>query len=120
LILPNMLMSDDNAASTIRDSAVRDAFYGECSDDDVALARLLLQPEAMAPLVVPLHITPKRFGSVRRAYIECLRDRALPLAFQREMQRQMPCAPVLSIDTDHSPFFSAPDLLAQHLIALAA
>ena len=119
LILPNMVMSDDGTASTIREAALREAFYGQCSDDDVALARLLLQPEAMAPLLAPLHITPQRFGSVRRVYIECLRDRALLPAFQRELQRQVPCQTVLSIDTDHSPFFSAPDTLAAQLISVA-
>lgn len=119
LILPNMVMSDDGTASTIREAALREAFYGQCSDDDVALARLLLQQEAMAPLLAPLHITPQRFGSVRRVYIECLRDRALLPAFQRELQRQVPCQTVLSIDTDHSPFFSAPDTLAAQLISVA-
>jgi pimeloyl-ACP methyl ester carboxylesterase len=120
LILPNMVVADDGSASTIHEAALRDAFYGQCSDDDVALARLLLQPEAMAPLVVPVHVTPQRFGSVRRVYIECLRDRALLLALQREMQRRLPCQAVRSMDTDHSPFFSAPDALVEHLIAFAA
>jgi hypothetical protein len=30
----------------------------------------------------------------------------------------MPCQEVISMDTDHSPFFSAPDELTGHLLSL--
>jgi LmbE family N-acetylglucosaminyl deacetylase len=32
----------------------------------------------------------------------------------------MPCRQVITMDTDHSPFYSAPDHLAAHLLAIAA
>src|SRR5690242_16005292 len=50
---PNMVMSEDKGSSTLREDVVRSAFYGECSDEDVALARLLLQPEPTLPLATP-------------------------------------------------------------------
>jgi hypothetical protein len=34
------------------------------------------------------------------------------------MQAKVPCEKVLSMDTDHSPFFSAPEALVPHLTAL--
>jgi hypothetical protein len=34
---------------------------------------------------------------------------------QREMQKASPCRQAFSIDTDHSPFFSAPEQLADIL-----
>lgn len=120
LVPPNMVMSEDKSSSTIRDEAVRDAFYGECSDDDVALARLCLQPEPTVPFATPVRITDANFGTVPRVYIECLRDRAIPLSLQRKMQAALPCRQVLSIDTDHSPFLSRPDELAQLLSTLAS
>lgn len=112
LVSPNMVMSADKSSSIVREEALRDTFYGECSDDDFALARLCLKPEPTLPLATPIHVTPERYGSVPRVYIECHRDRALTPLMQRNMQAASPCAQVLSLDTDHSPFFSRPDELA--------
>jgi pimeloyl-ACP methyl ester carboxylesterase len=119
LVPPNMVMSLDRSSSTVRDGALRDLFYGECSDDDLALARLCLKPEPTLPLATPIHVTAERYGSVPRVYIECERDRAMTPAMQRSMQAASPCDQVLSLDTDHSPFFSRPDELAQMLDGLA-
>ena len=118
LVAPNMVVSEDKTSSVVRDDVLRDAFYGECSDDDFALARLCLQPEAMVPLVTPLKLTAEKFGAVPRVYIECLRDRAMPIGLQRRMQANWPCQRVLTLDTDHSPFLSRPDELAGLLTTL--
>jgi hypothetical protein len=48
-------------------------------------------------------------------FIECARDRAITHGLQREMQKASPCREAFSIDTDHSPFFSAPEKLADIL-----
>jgi hypothetical protein len=37
---------------------------------------------------------------------------------QRMMVAEMPCREVITMDTDHSPFSSAPDSLAAHLVAV--
>jgi hypothetical protein len=34
------------------------------------------------------------------------------------MVSAMPCQQIISMDTDHSPFFSAPDELTAHLLSL--
>jgi pimeloyl-ACP methyl ester carboxylesterase len=117
-VAPNTVVSDDKSSSTVREEAIRRAFYGECSDDDVALARSSLQPEPMLPLATPVHVTEPNFGRVPRIYIECQRDRAIPPALQKQMYTALPCRQVLSIDTDHSPFLSRPDELVAHLRTL--
>jgi hypothetical protein len=99
---------------------VKETFYGGCSEEDIALARLLLVPEALAPLATPIHITEGNFGRVPRVYIECLRDKALPPALQKKMYATLPCQQVISLDTDHSPFFSAPEELVVHLLSLGS
>ena len=119
-IVPNLVLTADGSAITVAEEALREGFYGECSDEDVALARLMLRPEPAAPSATPMRITPARFGSVRRAYIECRRDRAIPVELQRRMARDSACPVVASLDTDHSPFFSTPDALAGALLTLAA
>ena len=101
-------------------AAVQSVFYGDCSEQDVALARLLLAPEPATPLSTPLQLTDDGFGRVPRIYIECARDQAIAPDLQRRMHAALPCRAVLSIDSDHSPFLSRPDELVQRLLSVAA
>jgi pimeloyl-ACP methyl ester carboxylesterase len=120
LVLPNLVISEDQTSSTIKPHAIREVLYAACSDEDVTLAEMLLAPEALAPAVTPIHVTEEGFGRVPRVYIECLQDKVIPPRLQRQMYAELPCQTVVSIDTDHSPFFSAPQKLAESLAALAA
>jgi pimeloyl-ACP methyl ester carboxylesterase len=117
-VVPNIVVADDQASMTVRDDAIQEAFYGECSPEDVVLATMLLAPEAMAPNSTPVHVTDSRFGSVPRIYIECLRDKAIPVALQRRMAHNSACEIIASLDTDHSPFLSTPGPLVERLLAL--
>jgi hypothetical protein len=89
--------------------------FGLCSDADYALALTLMRPEPLKPLVTPLRVTDERFGQVPRTYIECSQDRTITLGAQRTMQGALPCDPVLTLASDHSPFFSQATVLAQML-----
>ncbi len=114
----NILFDQATVSSTVRPEAIAPAFYHQCSADDVALARLLLLPEAGAATGTPVQITEASFGRVPRTYIECVQDQAVDISLQRNMIAALPGTDVLSLDTDHSPFFSAPDALCAHLAAL--
>jgi pimeloyl-ACP methyl ester carboxylesterase len=96
----------------------RDIFYNGCSDADVAFAFARLRPQANAPRLTKVSLTPGRFGRVPRAYIETTDDQAVPLAMQRGMQASTPCGEVCSLPTGHSPFFAAPAALADALASL--
>jgi pimeloyl-ACP methyl ester carboxylesterase len=119
LVLPNLVVSEDQTSSTIKPQAIKEVFFADCSDEDVTLARMLLAPEALAPAVTPIHITEEGFGRVPRVYIECLQDKVIPPPLQRQMYAKLPCHKVVSMNTDHSPFFSAPQKLTESLTALA-
>lgn len=95
-------------------------FYNATPAKWVAAAVPKLSPEPLWIHATPLTLTSARYGSVKRAYIETLRDYALPLDMQRSMQAALPCAPVFTLDSDHSPFFSKPDELVQCLLSVAA
>ena len=84
-------------------------FYNTCSAEDVAAILPRLRPQPARPGQEPLSLTAERFGSVPRSYVECLQDQALPIAFQRFMTGHLPCDPVFTIDSDHSPFVCKPD-----------
>ena len=82
--------------------------YGDCSDEDVALATSLSDARTHRTFVTPLDLSERNYGRVPRVYIETLRDNAITLSAQRRMVAAMPCAEVISMNTSHSPFFSAP------------
>jgi pimeloyl-ACP methyl ester carboxylesterase len=94
-------------------------FYGRCSEGDAQAAANRLTPEPLAALTRPLQVTDGGFGRVPRAYIEATDDRAISLEMQREMQAALPCDPVITLTSDHSPFYSAAPELAQALLELA-
>jgi pimeloyl-ACP methyl ester carboxylesterase len=95
----------------------RSVFYAQCRDEDVALASSLLLPVGMAPVTTPLRVTERNWGRVPRRYIACTEDQALSIALQRRMAREADCERVVELGTDHSPFFSMPDALAEALLA---
>lgn len=82
-----------------------------------AMARLLAEPHG--PRSTPLQLSPERFGSRPRTYIECTADRTIPIASQRQMQALVPGAQVVTLDADHSPYLSRPQEVAAALIAAA-
>lgn len=114
-----IVMREDGYSSVIAPTKVEPVFYNTTPADRVARAASLLSPEPMMSFTTPLCLSDARYGRVKRGYIECVRDNAIPIALQRKMQQALPCEPVLTLDTDHSPFFSAPDALCRALIAMS-
>ena len=47
--------------------------------------------------------------------MHCTQDNALPLANQQAFVANLGCAQTVELDTDHSPFMSTPELLADAL-----
>lgn len=115
LIPANMVPADTGVTCTLRPEVFRDAFYGDCDAETAAFALSRLAPEPLKPLVSKLKVSPEGFGRVPRAYIECTRDRTISLAAQRRMQAALPCDPVFTLESDHSPFLSHPRELADLL-----
>jgi pimeloyl-ACP methyl ester carboxylesterase len=113
-----LVPSPDGASLTIASNRLKDIFYGDCSDADVALAELALGPESGAALGAQMRVTAQRWGRIPRVYIECTKDRAVSIASQRAMVERLPCEQVITLETDHSPFFSAPEQLANCLASL--
>jgi hypothetical protein len=86
---------------------------------DCALASILLRPW-------PVALSAARFGSssgggstidkVRRVYITTANDCMVKPEQQEAMIRRWQPSEVLAMDTDHSPFFSAPEQLFQLIL----
>jgi pimeloyl-ACP methyl ester carboxylesterase len=84
------------------------AFFGETEGDVAAAAARRLVPDTVALLIEPAAPASARPARVPRAYVECLRDRAIPVEAQRVMYRAAGIGTVFTLDTDHSPFLSRP------------
>ena len=119
LVAQNQIVDESEGWGLIDEAVTREAFYAECSEADVQAATSRYVKESLAVVVTPVAITDARAGRVPRVYIECLRDKTITIANQRLMHEARPCERVLTIDTDHCPFYSRPEELATHLLALA-
>ena len=120
LVLANLVMSEDGSSATLREEAIGEALFADCSDEDVERAKARFGPQALAPLATPVSLTEENYGRVPRVYIEALNDRAISPWLQKEMYERVPCRQVISMDTGHLPFYSAPEEFAGHLTSLIA
>ncbi|XP_057840992.1 methylesterase 17 isoform X2 [Cryptomeria japonica] len=98
----------------------RETLYQLSPPEDAALASLLIRP---APLLAfqtaKFHEESDEFLKVPRVYMKTLQDRVILLEKQEAMIKLWPPDNVLSMDTDHSPFFSSPLELHTHLLQIA-
>lgn len=101
------------------EDAASDFFYHQCSPEDQAEAYRRLYPEPFKPDGTAAGVTVERWGRIPRAYIECTEDRAVPLEIQRRMQAGAPFDHVVTLESDHSPFLSAPETLVDAMLAIA-
>lgn len=114
-VMTGVHVSADGLSSTYESNVALRVFYNTTDPAEAMRAIDRLTPQPLEPTITPLSLTENRFGSVPRAYIECLRDNAIPIAFQRQMQLDLPCDLVVTMDCDHSPFLCAPRELADHI-----
>jgi pimeloyl-ACP methyl ester carboxylesterase len=114
-----LVVSEDATTCTVRPEEAAPIFYNTTEPYWVVRASAHLVPEPTASFATPIAVTEERFGRVPRIYVECTEDRAIPIALQRRMHEGLPCTTVLSLETDHSPFYSAPAELVAVLDGIA-
>ena len=117
--LAQIAWAPDGRTARLGAAGLRDFLCNCCPAAVVEAALPLLTPEPVAPFETPLLTTEANFGRVPRYYIECLQDRVVPIALQRAMRASIRFEGMYSLDTDHSPFFSAPEDLAAILHGIA-
>ena len=111
-------IADDLTHITYKPELAQHRFYNDCAPEDVAWAKSMIVPQPVGPLVSPMRITDANYGRVPRVYIECALDNAVTPELARRMYTALPCAEVITMQTGHSPFLSAPDELARMLEGL--
>ncbi|CAM3581070.1 alpha/beta fold hydrolase [Paenibacillus lupini] len=114
-----VFINEEHSYIGLREEDIQSHFFADCSEEDYMAAKQKLCIEPLIPSVTPVQLSEERFGSIPRVYIEGLKDRAIPIQLQRSMYSLMPCEQVITIDSDHSSFYSHPEELTSHLIQLA-
>lgn len=115
----NLELAGDPPVATLARAAARAAMFACATDEQAAWAEPRLGPQPAAPFVTPVSLDERALEGLRRAYVVCLRDRAIPPTLQRRMIGERGIEEVAEIDTDHWPFMTATDELARLLDGFA-
>lgn len=98
--------------------AMRPFAYHQSDDNLFESLKSLFCVEPFNPWIHPVKISSERFGTVPRNYIVCEDDKAIHLSSQERMLAHTSCQ-VYRLATDHSPFYSDPQGLAEILLSLS-
>ncbi|MGJ3258170.1 MAG: alpha/beta fold hydrolase [Rhodospirillales bacterium] len=105
-------------AITLKPGVLADAFYNDATPRQLAWVEDRIQLQAARTFREPISLSTANFGRVPKAAIVCKKDRAISAEHERWMAERAGCDPIVELDTGHSPFVTAPDLLADTLIGL--
>ena len=99
----------DGLTMTIDPAMAAEKFYHDCAPDTAAWAVSMLGPQPLRPQETPFPEGP--MPELPRSYIRCAEDHAVPPDLQERFSDGW--EDVVTLPTSHSPFLSAPDLLAR-------
>lgn len=117
-LIKALVFNEAEAWHIPKKEAYRQAFYHDCTEEDLALCETLLSKEPNAPVSTPLQFSAERFGKVKKNYIFTTEDRAVTYGLQKKMVTRIPVDRTFEMATSHSPFLSQPGKLAQILLSL--
>ncbi|KGN53796.1 putative methylesterase 11, chloroplastic [Cucumis sativus] len=113
---------NDNPPTAIelKKPLLKDLFFNQTPAKDVALASVSMRPVPFPPVLEKLRLSEKKYGSVRRFYIQTLNDNAIPVPIQESLIERNPPEQVFYLKgADHSPFFSKPQALHRLFVEIS-
>lgn len=118
LLVSNLIFNEAEGWHFPNPSIFKDAFYNDCSEEDVALCRALLTKEPNAPVGTPLQLSEARYGKVKKVYVYTTLDNTISYGLQQKMVERTPVDDTFELAAGHSPFLSQPQVLADILLKL--
>lgn len=79
----NFYLSDDSTYALVKAEEIQNAFAHDISKEAFDQAKPFIVPEPAAPLMYELEITDVNYGHIKKYYVECTEDRAIPIEVQR-------------------------------------
>ncbi|HSC75334.1 MAG TPA: alpha/beta hydrolase [Pseudomonadales bacterium] len=107
-----------NGFGYIDKEKAKDVFYGKCSEEVQREAVTFLCPQPLRPTMSRIDWSADRLGTVAKHFIECTEDNAIFIEHQRGMVDLMKFDKLISLPSDHSPFFSMPEQLADGIAGM--
>ena len=115
---PVAVPDEAGATLTVPRDRHRALFYGDVEEGEMARAQDRLTPQPIAAFAAPVSLGAA-FEGVPKHYVECTRDGAIVIGYQRAMAEATPGVAVHTLEADHSPFLSRPAELADVLDHIA-
>ena len=109
----------DRSSARISPEGAAKFLYPDCPPAILQSVLPRLGVQSVSPYDYLFSLSKANFRRVPRHYIRCLRDRVVPPKLQEEICATHGLKNVYSLNTDHSPFFSAPEELAALLHTIA-
>lgn len=104
-----------NDAVSLKTGTLSDAFYSGATPKQLAWAEDRVQLQGFEPFTHKFTLSDKEFGSVSKSAIICTEDRAISPSHQRWMAERAGCDPIIDLASDHSPFVTNANALAEIL-----
>ena len=89
-----------------------ETFYQNCTPEVREQAVAALVPQPLRPFLSAVRLTRAGVGSIPKHFIACAEDRVIPIDVQRQKLTNLAFDSVVTLPTDHSPFLSDPQALA--------
>ncbi|HVX22292.1 MAG TPA: alpha/beta hydrolase [Acidimicrobiales bacterium] len=111
---PDCVVIEDGKM-TPKPERLRDLWYGDCSDEDIAWASANLRSHSVAP---PPTIEHPAWKDIRSTYVICEKDGSATQEYQEAAARRIGRS--VRWPTGHCPMISRPDLVASLVVSLAS
>ncbi|KXY40579.1 alpha/beta hydrolase [Bacillus cereus] len=104
---PQFSINENDMTAELIPELIEQTFLNATEDGSIKGASFnQMRPQPLGPFQKELKISEENFGTVNRIYIETTLDRAIPIDFQRRMNTETTCTKIITLEADHSPFFS--------------
>ncbi|QWG63213.1 alpha/beta fold hydrolase [Bacillus mycoides] len=104
---PQFSINENDMTAELIPELIEQTFLNATEDGSIKGASFnQMRPQPLGPFQKELKISEENFGTVNRIYIETTLDRAIPIGFQRRMNTETTCTKIITLEADHSPFFS--------------
>jgi pimeloyl-ACP methyl ester carboxylesterase len=111
----NLVVAGDPPVATLPRAACHDTLFNCCTGEQAVWATDRLGTQPVAPFTAPVEVPAGALDGIRRAYVLCSNDHAIPPELQRRMIAEHGVTDVVELHTDHMPFLSATDELVAAL-----
>lgn len=104
---PQFSINENDMTAELIPELIGQTFLNATEDGSIKGASFnQMRPQPLGPFQKELKISEENFETVNRIYIETTLDRAIPIDFQRRMHTETTCTKIITLEADHSPFFS--------------